>query len=134
MKIILDCNVLIGAGTKPGGVCHQVVREILLNHQVFVCREILDEYNATLNKTRLRKHKEAIKIILGRILCVAESVKPVERPFKLIDPDDEIYLAAAVTAEADILITGDEAHFPEPRYGVIRVLRPHEFLSMYEER
>jgi putative PIN family toxin of toxin-antitoxin system len=131
MKIVLDCNVIIGAGLKPGGTCYRVIREILLNHRCIVSREILEEYRITINKPKLRKHRESIEMIADRLEKVAEEVAGAVNPFKLADTDDEIYLAAAVSAKADILITGDLAHFPEPFYGTVRILRPHEFLSLY---
>lgn len=131
MKIVLDCNVIIGAGLKPGGTCYRVIREVLLNHRCIASKEILAEYRITVNKPRLRKHRESIEMIADRLEKVAEEVTGAVNPFKLADPDDEIYLEAAISAQADILITGDLAHFPNPYYGTIRILRPHEFLSLY---
>jgi putative PIN family toxin of toxin-antitoxin system len=131
MKVVLDCNVIIGAGLKPGGTCYQVIRETLLNHRCIVSKEILEEYRITINKPKLRKHRESIEMIANRLEKVAEEVTGAVSPFKLADSDDEIYLEAAISAQADILITGDLAHFSEPYYGTIRILRPHEFLSLY---
>jgi putative PIN family toxin of toxin-antitoxin system len=131
MRIILDCNVIIGAGCKRGGICHQANREVLLNHQCFVSEEILAEYRATINKPKFRAQKEALGIIVDHIAKIAEEITADESPFKLADPDDEIYLASASAAKADILITGDLAHFPESCYGSVRILRPHDFLSLY---
>lgn len=131
MKVVLDCNVIIGAGCKPGGKCYRVIREILLNHRCIVSKEILEEYRITINKPKLRKHRESIEMIADRLEKVAEEVTAGAIPFKLADADDEIYLATAITAKADILLTGDLAHFPDPYYGTVRILRPHEFLSLY---
>jgi putative PIN family toxin of toxin-antitoxin system len=131
MRLVLDCNVIIGAGLKSGGTCYLAIREVLLNHQCFVSEKILAEYRATINKPKFRKDKEALAIILNNIIKIAEEVTAGASPFKLADSDDEIYLATAITAKADILLTGDLTHFPEPYYETVRILRPHEFLSLY---
>lgn len=62
---------------------------------------------------------------------VALIVAPAKRSFGLNDPDDEIYLATTLAAQAEVLITGDIRHFSRPRYGPIRMLRPADFLARH---
>lgn len=69
--------------------------------------------------------------ITGLLEQAASVVEPAECSFGLNDPDDEIYLATAFAAQAEVLITGNIRHFPAPRYGSIEILRPAGFLGRY---
>jgi predicted nucleic acid-binding protein len=41
-----------------------------------------------------------------------------------------MYLDAAVSSMADIIITGNKKHFPEPEYAGTKILSPREFLEL----
>ena len=78
------------------------------------CRQFISEV--------ARNHMELI-------LREATFIRPISCLFRLPDPDDEIYLATALTVKADVLVTGNKKHFPLPRYGDVLILRPREFLD-----
>lgn len=50
-------------------------------------------------------------------------------PFELPDEDDLPYLAAALHAEADLLLTGNAKHFPEATYGRVRIVSVRELAA-----
>ncbi|MBC7249774.1 MAG: putative toxin-antitoxin system toxin component, PIN family [Anaerolineae bacterium] len=45
------------------------------------------------------------------------------------DPDDDKFLACAVEAQADCIVTGDPDLLALSQYGGIAILKPHEFLE-----
>ena len=44
------------------------------------------------------------------------------------DPDDTAFIACAVVAEADYLVTGNRRHFPAPAYGPAQVVNAADLL------
>ena len=129
MKVVVDCNVLISAGINNKGTCRQLISEVARNHEVFLSHEILDEYLRTIAKPHLSRHREKLHVVMELILREATFIRPISCLFRLPDPDDEIYLATALTVKADVLVTGNKKHFPLPRYGDVLILRPREFLD-----
>jgi len=67
--------------------------------------------------------------VIAEFERVAEFVEPARVAFGLGDPDDEVYLATAISGGA-ILITGNRRDFTQPRYGSVEVFSPRAFLDM----
>jgi len=129
MKIVLDCNVFIGAAITKN-VCWKTFHEVIGWHESFLSDEIVEEYEMTIQKPKFKKHIHKLREYLEIWKKLSIRVEPVKVGIHLKDHKDVKYLAVAFSAKADILITGDLAHFPEPFYGTVRILRPHEFLSL----
>lgn len=53
---------------------------------------------------------------------------------RLPDPNDRIYLDAAIAAGADALITGNKKHFPAAACCGVQIVSPREFLELVEPR
>jgi predicted nucleic acid-binding protein len=49
----------------------------------------------------------------------------------LPDPDDEAFLAVALAASADYLVTGNLAHYPHGKRKGCAVLSPAEFMNIW---
>ena len=65
-----------------------------------------------------------------KIICeVSEWIAPQKSKFSLPDKDDLIYLNAALSANAQFLITGNIKDFPERKYKNCTILSPVEFLN-----
>jgi predicted nucleic acid-binding protein len=45
------------------------------------------------------------------------------------DPGDTKFIACAIAAQADVIVTGNERHFPEPHYGPTRVVNAADLLD-----
>ncbi|MBF0318696.1 MAG: putative toxin-antitoxin system toxin component, PIN family [Nitrospirae bacterium] len=130
MRVILDCNVLISAGLNAG-TCRDLIDEVILKHQLFLSHSIIAEYERVIKRFEL--NPMATKIFgetVPAILEVATIVEPLESYFKLTDHDDEIYLATALSAKADVIITGNKKHFPFDEYKGVKILSPREFLDL----
>jgi uncharacterized protein len=129
MKIVLDCNVLVAAGIKDG-TCAACLREIIRNHQVFVTSEIVEEYREVIERPKFKKAHSNLLEIVEILTDIAEWISSSACSFQLPDPDDTIYLAAALEAKANTLITGNKKHFPLSNYDHVRILSPKEFLDI----
>ncbi|MEO5359816.1 MAG: putative toxin-antitoxin system toxin component, PIN family [Nitrospirota bacterium] len=110
MKIVLDCNVLISASVNDG-TCRQVFRKAIEGHQLFFSQQIADEYLETITKLKFKKETaEEFYKLVSTLFANANVIEPLPCNVQLLDKDDEIYLAVALTAKADVLITGDKKH------------------------
>jgi putative PIN family toxin of toxin-antitoxin system len=132
MKVVLDCNVLISAGLNAG-TCRAVLSQVVRTHQLILSRAILREYLAVSRRPRFA---DAETILIGLIKAVSRSavlVQPEVASIQLPDLQDRIYLDAAISARADVLITGNKKHFPQAAYDRVHIVSPREFLDLTEE-
>ena len=82
------------------------------------------EYRAVLLRPKFGLSKTAVSALLAAF-GPAGQVSLREVP-PLPDPDDEVFLAAALATADKILVTGNRAHFPQDRCAPVRVLSPAE--------
>ena len=129
MRVVVDCNVLIGAGWNPG-VCRATIEEVILNHTCLTSPDIIKEYLRVINYAKFNHIKKTLHILCQKFLDIAILVEPSSSPNKLPDSSDEVYLATALSAGADVIITGNKKHFTAESCGKIKVLTPAEFLEM----
>jgi len=107
MRVFLDTNVLV-SGFATRGLSADVVRLVLADHDLLTSDDILAEIR---------------RVLCDKLGVSADTVKDIERflrrhhveptpeadpPVSVRDPDDEPIRAAAIAAEADLLVTGDK--------------------------
>jgi uncharacterized protein len=131
MRIVLDCNVVIAAA-RTAGVCRSVLLLGARSHEFVLSTPILREYRSVGARPKHKSYQQTMLAITELMEQMAVLVDPdPQRSFGLSDADDEIYLSTAIAGQADILITGNRRHFPEPRYGPITILSPADFLARH---
>ena len=111
MRVFLDTNVLVSAFATRG-LSADVVRLLLAEHELRTGEVVLEETRRVLTeKFGVPNEKvDQIERLLRRrhVEPVPDPESPAsEPPVEVQDPDDEIVLASAIAAEAEILITGD---------------------------
>ncbi|MFQ4146643.1 putative toxin-antitoxin system toxin component, PIN family [Chlorogloeopsis sp. ULAP02] len=108
MKIIIDTNVLVSAvlkGREPRVVIQFVVDN--LDCEWIVSKEILNEYKEVLSRSKFRLSSEIRSEwfeILDTVTTLIDVNVEIDFPK---DRKDAKFLACAVAASADFLITGD---------------------------
>ena len=112
MRVFLDTNVLVSAFATRG-LSADVVRLLLAEHELRTGEVVLEETRRVLTeKFGVPNEKvDQIERLLRRrhVEPVPDPESPAsEPPVEVQDPDDEIVLASAIAAEAEILITGDK--------------------------
>lgn len=127
MRVVLDCNVVIAAA-RTEGVCRAVLRNVVRHHQLVLSAPIISEYRTVGARPKHKPYHQTMLAITDLLEQVASIVKPAACSFDLNDPDDEVYLATAISGGAEVLITGNVRHFPQPRYGPVEIHRPADFL------
>jgi putative PIN family toxin of toxin-antitoxin system len=113
VKLVLDTNVLL-SGSLWKGVAAQLM-DAVLDGDATLCvsesplAEFADVLQRDKFRARLQQSGQDAASILARFREVAHAVEPVaiEAPAALRDPDDVPVLACAISAAADLIVTGD---------------------------
>lgn len=136
MKVVLDTNVLVSGLLNPFGVPGEIVR-MIGGPGLTLCVDarILAEYEEVLHRPRFQIDPQKTREFMDGIRHASEiyPADPLIHP--LPDPDDEPFLAVAISSKADCLVTGNLKHFPAALRQGIKVIPPGDFISrMRRER
>ena len=126
MRVFLDTNVLAAAFTTRG-LCADVVRYVLAEHQLITGDVILGELHDVLAK-RFRLPASTTKDILDLLRSqevVAKPKKAASTPIR--DPDDAWVLASAIEGRCDVLVTGDHDLLDIADAAALPILSPRGF-------
>ena len=127
MKIVLDTNVLVAA-LVADGLCRDLVRRRVRQHELCSSEALLKELTATLRK----KFKVTAAEIpwLEEYRAKVTLCKPLPLPAPVCrDPDDDVVLATALAAQAALIVTGDEDLLVLKQHAGLRILSPRQFLE-----
>ena len=126
MKVFLDTNVLVSA-VATRGLCADVLREVLVSHQLVVSDQLFEELKKVLsNKLKVPQNliSEFIEILQQDSHLSTPSVK-LEIYIK--DQDDLSILSAALDGNAEIFITGDNELLELQKVGRMDIVSPRLF-------
>jgi uncharacterized protein len=129
LKVFLDTNVLVAAFATRG-LCADVLRTVLAEHELVLGEVVLVEFRRVLSKK--------LKVPADRISAaeaVFEGVPVVPRPKKpslleIADASDRWIHVSAVEAGADVLVTGDEDLLSVAGESVLRIVSPRAFWDL----
>lgn len=126
MKVFLDTNVLVAAFATRG-LCEDVVRVVLTEHELIVGTHVLVEFERVLvDKLGLTPQKAAIvRSFLKSEARVVNPREPASWPES--DPDDRWIAAAALEGGAEILVTGDRDLLLAAEESPIPIVSPRAF-------
>lgn len=127
---VFDTNVVISGLLSPNGSNGRVLDAMVegLCHPVVTDR-ILAEYEEVLCRPKFRFPMSKIHLLLDAIRtnAVYALYVPVIQADNLPDPDDLIFLEAAISLQVPI-VTGNIKHFPRKAVGPIHICSPAAFL------
>ena len=131
MRVVIDTNVFVSGvffGGPPGRVL-TAWRDGEI--EMFVTREIVEEYVRVGHE--LAAHFPAVELgpALDLVATCATMVAapPLPRPV-CRDRDDDKFVACAVSAEADYVISGDGDLVDVSHYQGVLVVRPRAFVDL----
>ena len=128
-RVCLDSNVLVAAFIARG-LCADLLKLVLSEYQLVVPEVVAEEVLRVL-RTKLKASQtalSAVQAVLDRCDIVPRGKAP--SPISLRDPDDERVLADAVSAGAEILVSGDQDLLVVAKESPIRILSPRAFLTL----
>jgi putative PIN family toxin of toxin-antitoxin system len=106
VRVFLDTNVLVSTFTTRG-LCADVLRLVLAEHELVVGEVVLEEIRRVLQK-KIHLPESLAADILNFLENQTIQAKLKTIPsIRIRDEDDIWVLASALAAKADILVTGD---------------------------
>ena len=133
MRVFLDTNVL-AAAFATRGLCADVVRYVLAEHQLITGDVVLDELREVLAK-RFKLPVGTIRDILDLLQgqeVVAKPKQPAAMPAR--DPDDAWILASAIEGRSDVLVTGDQDLLDIADAAPLPILSPRGFWEFVRKK
>ena len=132
MRIMVDTNVFISIVVFNSKRLSEMLNYICENHILIMSSYILDELKDVINRKFPNKIAAMDKILFNMPfeLEYTPSELPKHNLFTISDKDDEPILYSAITADVDIIISGD-SDFSEVEIDRAEILTPAEFLERY---
>ena len=125
MKVFLDTNVLV-ASVATRGLCSELLELVIHDHELLTCQPVLSELERVL-ADKLRIPDPVITGFIGLLKSEARIVEPGEHPAVSIkDAADLPILASAVSARADVFVTGDRELLGLRRIGDLPIVSPRD--------
>ena len=126
MKVFLDTNVLASAAATRG-LCADVLREVFASHELFISEQVLIELRRVL-RLKFGVSQELIDDFIELLEQDSIPAQPGQLPaIELKDSDDLTILGAAISAGAEVLVTGDRELLDLDRISNLEVISPMQF-------
>ncbi|MCJ7627147.1 MAG: putative toxin-antitoxin system toxin component, PIN family [Longimicrobiales bacterium] len=128
-RVCLDSNVLVAAFVARG-LCADLLKLVISEYDLVIPEVVVEEVGRVLT-SKLNVSRAALsaaEAVLERRVIVPPSNVP--SPISLRDPDDERVLADAISAGAEILVSGDQYLLVVAKDSPIRILSPRAFLTL----
>jgi putative PIN family toxin of toxin-antitoxin system len=135
-RVVFDTSTLVSAALRVGSIPHQALLKALRFCAVCASAETLAEIEAVLDRSKFdrylnRKERQAFAANLrrrARLFVVQNAdTMAIEPPCR--DPKDNPFLALALIAEADALVSSDEDLLVLHPWRGMPIVTPAEFLA-----
>lgn len=133
MRVFLDTNVLASAFATRG-LCADILREVI-TFQQFVCSEtVLKELEQVMSvkfsvPSTIRKE---IEDFLRAHISIAGKSSPLE--LALAGKADRVIVSEALSADAEVFVTGDKEILSLGQVEEMRILSPRQFWELLQDR
>ena len=123
MRVFLDTKVLVSA-IATRGLCADVLREVLLSHQLLISADLMKELEKV-----LREKIELPQPLLAEFVEFIQQDAQLSKPSPLQkipvkDQADIPILSAALNGKADLFVTGDRELIDLGRLGNMEIVSP----------
>jgi putative PIN family toxin of toxin-antitoxin system len=134
LKVVMDTNVFI-SGVFFSGPPYKIIQAWQSGEfELVVSHEILGEYRRV-GEILAEEHPNIdLSPMLNFVIAHAKVYKPVKLEERVCeDPDDDKFIACALSSGSRIIISGDKHLLKVSGYQGIEVLKPREFVDKYFE-
>ncbi len=126
MRIFLDTNVVVSA-VATRGLCADVLREILIHHQLVISDSLIKELKRGL-RVKLGVPEDLVSELVEVLQKESHfSTSSVPPNIVIQDKDDLIILSCALNGNADLFITGDKELLGLKKIGNMEIVSPRMF-------
>jgi putative PIN family toxin of toxin-antitoxin system len=133
MRVFLDTNVIVSA-MATRGICVDVLREVLVRHQLVISENLLDEVKLVLLR-KIGVPPDVVKDILTLLRdgsAMAIPVPPAHLPIP--NSTDRALISAAVNGKADLFVTGDQELLDLTECGPMNIVSPRMFWDRAKQK
>ena len=134
LRVVLDTNILISALLFRGELSR--VANLWKESRVVpvISKETFQEFKAVLEYPKFRLSKDEIKTIIEEeVLSFFEIVEVTDEVKGICtDPDDDKFIACAIAASADFIVTGDSALCDVGKYRSVKIIKAFDLLKMMD--
>lgn len=133
MRVFLDTSVLVAAFATRG-LCADVLRTVLAEHELFVGETVLADLGRVLEDkigTPEAQARDVVAFVRQHAVVAAETPVPA---VDVRDASDLPILAGAVHSRAEVLVTGDKDLLVLGRVESLRILDPRGFWDLITGR
>ena len=130
MRLVLDANIFVSSffwGGNPRMVLERVIEGI---DELFITKEILDEIEEVMGRSKFHAEKEEVEYFINSIEEIGNKIVPkIKIKNGSRDKADNKYIECGMAANVDYIISGD-IHLLELReYGNIKIKSAREYLK-----
>ena len=138
MRAVIDTNILVRAMLNPGGSVGPVIDLLRDGQYVFLYSEAtLNELIDVLSRPRMARRygitSDEVEALCALVVLRGELVEPKAAIKACRDPKDDKFLELAVTAGADVIVTGDGDLAALDPFEGIPMIQPAHFLRLLRE-
>jgi uncharacterized protein len=135
IRVVLDTNVLVSAILLKGRL--SMFQELWKDGTLspLLSRETFQEFKTVLGYPKFSLSADEITAIIEdeilpyfEVIVIKEKIEGVCR-----DPNDDMFLAVAVNAQAPYVVTGDKDLLALRRYKSIAIVTPQEYLAFLKQ-
>lgn len=134
---VIDTNAIVSNLLSPAGVPGQMMSRWKAGlFEIALSEAILEEIREVLIRPKIVRLSKLSADELEEFLQLLQtSAVFVKEPLMILrvvreDPDDDVILATALAANADVIVTGDSHLLALERYEGIPIVTPRIFLAM----
>ena len=135
MRIVIDTNVLL-SGFLWGGIPHTLIEQVRSNAvEMLVSAALLEEFSQVIARPKfasiLQRTSRNPERIFDELRTLADIVIAPSLPQPVCrDPKDDIVLACALAAKANLLVSGDSDLLTLKVFEGIPIVTPTEAVSI----
>ena len=126
MRVFLDTNVLVSA-VATRGLCADVLREVLVSHQLVISSPLLNELSNILHSKfgiPFNVITEFIEMLSRDVILSGQTESAV---IDIQDQDDVIILSTALSGGAELFVTGDKEILALGKIQHMGIVSPRKF-------
>ncbi len=138
MRLVLDTNVVASAMLWGGNPYRLLLAGREKRIELYTSMPLLAKLTDILSRRKFEKKIAAsilsVDQLVDRYTELTAVVRPMQLPRVAPDPDDDVVIATALTAKADLLVTGDYPLLAVAEYQGIKIVDVAEGLRRIETK
>jgi len=132
--VVLDTNALISGLLWDGNEARVIEKAETKEIRLFISRELIEELEGVLKREKFCKKLEGkeytVDKAVAKIVLIATLIKPTHKINAVKDdPEDNRVLECAVSAEADVIVSGDSHLLNLKNYSGINIITASDFIK-----